>query len=120
MDGGLDVDFHIFTRLFYQRGLLSAAEFALCERFYYFIRAELPLPDLIIHLTAEAEVIAVRIRNRNRIIIAAPEDAAMMESLLGRWLTAVDPGRLLHFDVSAVDPSYAAIVPGILQTINAL
>ena len=52
VDGGLDQDFHGFTRLFHARGYLSAAEFDLCRRFYTFARATLPLPDLIIHLRA--------------------------------------------------------------------
>ena len=34
MDGGLDLDFHGFTRLFHQHGWLSDAEFDLCKRFY--------------------------------------------------------------------------------------
>ena len=34
LDGGLDVDFHGFARLFYQRGYLSGAEFDLCKRLY--------------------------------------------------------------------------------------
>src|SRR5215216_7371861 len=37
MDGGLDLDFHGFTRLFLSRGLLSGAEYDLCRRVYSFI-----------------------------------------------------------------------------------
>src|SRR5215212_6586551 len=42
MDGGLDLDFHGFTRLFLSRGLLSDAEYDLCQRLYTFIRESLP------------------------------------------------------------------------------
>src|SRR5512147_2718429 len=38
MDGGLDLDFHGFTRLFLSRGLLSEPEYDLCRRLYAFIR----------------------------------------------------------------------------------
>jgi deoxyadenosine/deoxycytidine kinase len=34
VDGGLDLDFQGFTRLFHARGLLSDLEFDLCHRFY--------------------------------------------------------------------------------------
>src|SRR5690349_24388942 len=34
MDGGLDLDFHGFTRLFHTRGWLTDAEYGLCRRFY--------------------------------------------------------------------------------------
>src|SRR5689334_13598550 len=34
MDGGLDLDFHGFTRLFHHHGWLTDAEYDLCHRFY--------------------------------------------------------------------------------------
>src|SRR5512141_670885 len=34
MDGGLDLDYHGFSRLFHQRGLLTEDEYALCGRLY--------------------------------------------------------------------------------------
>ena len=33
-DGGLDQDFHVFTRLFYQKGYLTESEFGICQRQY--------------------------------------------------------------------------------------
>src|SRR6266508_188647 len=44
IDGGLDLDFHGFTRLFHRRGLLTDPEFDLCRRVYHFIRELLPHP----------------------------------------------------------------------------
>src|SRR5512134_3252917 len=38
VDGGLDLDFHGFTRLFHARGLLTDAEFDLCQRLYELLR----------------------------------------------------------------------------------
>ena len=52
IDGGLDLDFHGFTRLFYSRGLLTDSEFTLCRRVYSFIRARMPRPELIVRLHA--------------------------------------------------------------------
>src|SRR5512137_689312 len=50
MDGGLDLDFHGFTRLFLNRNLLNQNEFDLCQHFYTLTRELLPLPELIIRL----------------------------------------------------------------------
>src|SRR5215211_6162831 len=36
LDGGLDLDFYGFTRLFHSRGLLSDPEYDLCRRVYVF------------------------------------------------------------------------------------
>ena len=33
-DGGLDLDFYVFTRHFYQKGYLAEAEYVLCQRLY--------------------------------------------------------------------------------------
>lgn len=50
VDGGLDQDFHGFTRLFRARNYLREAEFDLCRRLYETIRASQPPPDLVIAL----------------------------------------------------------------------
>src|ERR1044071_3571714 len=49
IDGGLDLDFHAFTRLFHQRCLLSDAEYQLCQRVYALIREHLPSAELIVY-----------------------------------------------------------------------
>jgi deoxyadenosine/deoxycytidine kinase len=59
IDGGLDLDFHGFTRLFHSRGLLTDPEFDLCRRVYLFVRGTLPRPELIVHLCADRTVAAV-------------------------------------------------------------
>src|SRR5215211_4983494 len=58
MDGGLDLDFHGFTRLFLSRGLLSQPEYDLCQRLYTFIRESLPRPELIVRLFADEDTVA--------------------------------------------------------------
>jgi len=51
-DGGLEMDFFVFTRLFQHKGLLSAQEFQLCERLYSQIRSAQPPPEGILCLRA--------------------------------------------------------------------
>jgi deoxyadenosine/deoxycytidine kinase len=120
-DGGLDLDFQLFTRRFHQRGYLSDAEFALCARFYAFCRQLLPPPDLIIRLAAPLAVIAERYRRRNRPLeIAQLEDLAAMETLIDDWLQTVTTTPVLVIDATADDPTYSAHLPDLLARINAL
>ena len=72
IDGGLDLDFHGFTRLFLSRNLLSASEYDLCRRLYTFIRETLPLPELIVRLDADIETVASRLSTR---ALASPESS---------------------------------------------
>ena len=67
IDGGLDLDFHGFTRLFHRRRLLTDLEFELCHRVYRFLRELLPQPDLIILLHADEITVAQRLSTRDRI-----------------------------------------------------
>jgi deoxyadenosine/deoxycytidine kinase len=119
-DGGLDLDFQLFTRSFYQKGYLSTAEFDLCERFYTFCRHLLPPPDLIIHLTAPPAVIAQRYRRRNRPLeIAQVADLAALERLLAQWLATVTT-PVIVVDATADDPAYQAHLPCLLERIATL
>ncbi len=119
IDGGLDVDFHGFTRLFHARGYLDDEEFDLCRRLYGTLRAALPPPELIIRLTAPQEVIRRRLASRERINVATPEDLSLLESFLDEWLASVSPERILPLDVSADDPTYERILPNLLVRIRA-
>ncbi|MGA2502627.1 MAG: deoxynucleoside kinase [Anaerolineales bacterium] len=114
VDGGLDLDYHGFTRLFYSRGWLSKAEYNLCKRFYEFIRFNLPPPDLIIHLTASPEVIFQRLAGRKRINIVDPKDIVKLASYLNIWLSTIPPSHLLRLDVSEDDPGYRRLLPALL------
>jgi deoxyadenosine/deoxycytidine kinase len=120
VDGGLDQDFHGFTRLFYARNLLNNAEFDLCRRLYTFCRAELPLPDLIIHLTASTEAIRQRLAGRARINIARADDLSLLDSYLDEWLATLAPEKILRLDVSSVSPAYTEVIPSLLTRIRAM
>lgn len=119
LDGGLEQDFHGFTRLFYARNLLSEAEFDLCRRLYLTIRASQPPPDLVIALQASEQEIQRRLTRRDRINIARPEDNALLDSFLAEWLALLPPQRVLRLDVSAARPDYSDLVPLLLDQIRA-
>jgi deoxyadenosine/deoxycytidine kinase len=115
MDGGLDLDFHGFTRLFHARGWLTDPEFDLCRRFYAWTRCMLPFPDLILALSASEETIRQRLAGRNRINIASAQDAGLFNQFVEEWLGTIPASRLLRLDVSTEDPEYGKSVPIILK-----
>jgi len=118
MDGGLDLDFHGFTRLFLSRNLLNQNEFDLCRRFYNFTRELLPLPELIVRLRADEGTVAGRLSSRKRINIASAEDTALFNSFLDEWLASVSSSRILEVDVANEDLIYTQSIDIILETIG--
>jgi len=117
MDGGLDLDFHGFTRLFHSRGLLSDPEYDLCRRVYAFIREALPGPELIVRLCADDETVASRLSTRERINIASVEDTALFNSFLDEWLASIPPEQLVELDISHEPLEYKQSVKTILENI---
>ena len=118
MDGGLDLDFYGFTRLFHTRGFLNNAEFDLCYRFYSFTRSMLPPPDLVIALTADSHIISQRLASRNRINIASSEDAELLEEYVNKWLESIPESKIIKLNVSQENSEYTFSVPLILDKIN--
>jgi deoxyadenosine/deoxycytidine kinase len=118
MDGGLDLDFHGFTRLFLSRNLLSQREYDLCRRFYLLTRDLLPLPELIVRLRADEEAVAGRLSGRRRINIARLEDTALFNSFLDEWLASVPPDQVLELEVTHENRDYTRSVDAILDTIG--
>ena len=110
----LDLDFQGFTRLFHARGGLSDSEFDLCRRLYELTRSVLPLPDLIIHMTAREEIIHARLASRQQINIASAEDTALFNQFLDEWLAIIPAERLLRLDVSNEGSEFAQSLPEIL------
>lgn len=100
IDGGLDLDFHGFTRLFLSRNLLSQPEFDLCRRLYTFVRETLPPPELIVRLNADVETVTSRMVGRRRINIASAEDTVLFNSYLDEWLAGIPSAQILELDVS--------------------
>jgi deoxyadenosine/deoxycytidine kinase len=118
MDGGLDLDFHGFTRLFHARGFLTDPEFDLCRRFYSWTRSLLPLPDLIVHLSASRLIIEARLNQRDRINITNAEDTELLNSFLEEWLETIPPQQMLRLDVSEETVEYLQSIPKILAKIQ--
>jgi deoxyadenosine/deoxycytidine kinase len=120
IDGGLDLDFHGFTRLFHRRGLLTDSEFDLCRRAYSFIREVLPRPELIIRLHADEITVAQRLSTRDRINIASAEDTTVFNSFLDEWLATIPSEQILELDISNESVEYERSVPAVLNRIQQL
>jgi deoxyadenosine/deoxycytidine kinase len=118
MDGGLDLDFHGFTRLFHVHGWLSNDEFNLCQRFYTLTRSLLPPPDLIIALSASAKTIIERLTSRNRINIASSEDAESLSRFMNEWLESISEEKIIRLDITKEDINYSHSVAIILDKIK--
>jgi len=115
LDGGLDLDFHCFTRLFLSRNLLTKPEYDLCLRLYTFIREILPPPELIVRLVADSETIASRLSTRDRINIATAEDTPIFNSFVEEWLAPLPSEQLLELDVSNETLGYGKSIGIVLQ-----
>lgn len=118
MDGGLDLDFHGFTRLFRQRGLLTDSEFDLCLRLYSLVRQALPPPDLIVVLSAPQKIIEGRLASRRRINIASAKDAELMDEFIREWLESVSQEKILRIDASSEGENYANATRRLLEWIE--
>lgn len=118
MDGGLDLDFYGFTRLFYAHGWLSDLDLDLCRRFYTLTRSLLPPPDLIIALNADSQTISQRLASRDRINIASGDDAVLLEKFINEWIESVDMSKVLRLDVSNESIDYQKSISLIMEKIN--
>ena len=119
-DGGLDQDFHVFTKRFYQSGYLSEDEYDLCTRLYGRLRECISGPDVIVHLGAPVAVLAERMTSRGREIdIAKQGDLDALEALLDEWLAQVDEGRVIRIDAGVDDASYTGVVDGLAREVRA-
>jgi deoxyadenosine/deoxycytidine kinase len=118
MDGGLDLDFHGFTRLFLSRGLLTGPEHELCRRLYNLIRESLPGPELIVRLWSNDITVAGRLSARERVNIARAQDTALFNSLLDEWIDFVPSDRVLNLDVTHESLEYEQSKKMILERLG--
>ena len=121
VDGGLDQDFYVFTRLFYAKGYLEEAGFDLCQRLYRLLRELLAPPDLVLRLNAPLEVLAMRRAKRNRALdIATEGDLLRIDGLLADWLQADPPDApLVEVDASH-DDLFASVLPELADKIRSI
>jgi deoxyadenosine/deoxycytidine kinase len=119
LDGGLDQDFFIYTRLFQKHNYLSRDEYRLCERLYRELRRRLPAPDLFVHLTAPLEVLARRVAARDRKLeIAHASDVPAIDRLLRDWLEHERPANLMTLDTSDDGDLFRHRLPSILDALD--
>lgn len=114
-DGGLDMDFHGFTRLFHARGWLSDPEFDLCSRLYVLARSVLPPPDLVVAITASPQAIRSRLAARDRINIASAADTVLLNGFVEEWLRSLPAEKVLRLDVTDEAPDYTRTVRLLLE-----
>jgi deoxyadenosine/deoxycytidine kinase len=118
-DGGLDQDFHLYSRLFYHKGFLDDQEFALCRRTYHALRRGLPAPDLIVWLRAPLDLLRQRLHARARMIdlnqIVTLDDLPLLETYLEEWLGKVEPNRLLTVEISPEEENIRQTVDRIVR-----
>lgn len=118
-DGGLDQDFHIFSKLFFQKGYLGDAEFDICQRLYELVRTFLLPPDLFIWLKASPEVIADRFNKRSRrLSIAQIEDIGSIDLLLNAWLGQLESKQVLVIDGEKEAEGYSESVERVTRLLN--
>jgi deoxyadenosine/deoxycytidine kinase len=121
-DGGLDQDFHLYTRLFHHKGFLDDQEFDLCRRTYEALRAGLPAPNLVVWLRAPLDLLRQRIQARARMIdleqIATMDDLPILEGFLEEWLSSMDPSMVLSMDIHGLDLTDRAVTQQIISRLG--
>ncbi|HPH95837.1 MAG TPA: deoxynucleoside kinase [Anaerolineaceae bacterium] len=119
LDGGLEQDFAVFTRHFFQKGYLNSAEYSLCERLVDVLRQSLPPPERVVVLHAPLDTIAARYARRGRPLeIARLDDLAELQRLLDAWVAEQDPAKVIHINAGDEDPNYSAVLPGLLDQLK--
>lgn len=120
-DGGLDMDFHIFTNLFFRNGYLSGNEYEICKRAYYVLRANMPAPDLFIWMKAPVKMIAERYDRRDRRLdIAQIEDMKAIDELLENWLSKYPAEKVFEINAQHEDRNYSKVIPIVRELIESI
>ncbi len=122
-DGGLDQDYHVFTRHIYNRGYLSPDEFALCQRFYTLARTLLPPPDLILHLQIDLPALLARRAARARPTVDQsfdPQQFIQIDALLDGWLADHTTSPVLRLPGQQETLASPDAIAALLQQIHIL
>ena len=100
-DGGLEQDFHMFTRHFFETGRLGQNEYDLCHRTYTLIRQVLPPPDVVIRVSASLPMLVRRRKGRGRLTdesFIGTDELPGFELLLDRWTQQIDKAPVINVD----------------------
>ena len=120
-DGGLDQDFHLYTRLFHQKGFLDDKGYALCQRTYQALRNGAPLPDLFVRLKLPLTQLRQRLQARARFDLeqlVTLDDLNRLEYYLEEWTSTLPPERLLVLDIAHEGVDFAGALSQILAKAN--
>lgn len=118
-DGGLDLDYNVYSKLFFQKGYLSNAEFKLCQQVYQLLRKFLAPPDLVVYLHAPVRVITERFQERgHRLRIAQVEDMQAMEDLLSAWIDTLLPEKILVIESAEQTQDYASGIQSLTRRLK--
>lgn len=118
-DGGLELDYNVYSKLFFQKGYLSSAEFKLCQQVYQLVREFLAPPDLFVYLHAPVKVITQRFQHRgHRLRIAQVEDMHTMEDLLSTWIETLSPEKVLIIESAEQTQDYASGIQTLTQRLK--
>jgi deoxyadenosine/deoxycytidine kinase len=111
IDGGLDLDFHGFTRLFHHNGYLSDIDFDVLRRLYEHLRRLQPPPRVFVYLTAPMPLILERFDHRGRPAeVTRREDLPVLQSLLDGWLSNPELGQVIPVDATIDDPTFQSAI----------
>ncbi len=122
MDGGLDQDFHVFTKNLKNKGYLGSDEFRMCEDFYFFARSFLPPPDLIIRLLIDTPTLLQRRSKRVRQTVDQsfdPQEFEDLDHLLDTWLMGEASSPVLTFPFKQDLTSSVGAIKELLTQIEA-
>jgi deoxyadenosine/deoxycytidine kinase len=119
IDGGLDLDYFGFTRLFHHKGYLSDADLDVLQRLYQHLRRLQPTPRVFVYLTAPLPLIMERFDRRGRQAeVTRLEDLAVLQALLDDWLTRPQASRVIHVDGSKDDSGYSHLLETLAEQLR--
>jgi deoxyadenosine/deoxycytidine kinase len=119
LDGGLDLDYHGFTLLFYRRGYLSADDFDLCTRLYELLRRLIPPPELYLSLVAPLAVVEERFSARSRDVeIARRQDLPLLGELVESWANTLPAGQVVRVDAAAQNFGSPAMIAALWEDVG--
>jgi deoxyadenosine/deoxycytidine kinase len=122
-DGGLDQDFHVFTRYLFNQGFMGHDEYSLCDRTYKFLRRALTPPDLIAWLEVPIVLLPRRRESRARLtdeLLVDDKQLQTLETLLVQWLNRVEETTVVHFPAATLTDLSHDKIQGLVETIRAI
>ncbi|MCJ7513260.1 MAG: deoxynucleoside kinase [Anaerolineales bacterium] len=119
LDGGLDLDFHGFTRLFHDRRYMSDKEMDVCRRLYLHLRHLQPAPQIFVHLTAPVATLRQRFERRARTAeVTQSEDLPRLQLLVEEWLANLTGSIVLPVDASREDPAFSQVIDRLASDVH--